>query len=70
MIVSWIERKTNVWVLEYTKPERTGESRVAQAALRYFGCLEVVLAYGTTSWCWLSEIVFEVSLNYTRVAVG
>ena len=35
--VSWIERKTNVWVLENIKPERTLESRVAQADLRYFG---------------------------------
>ena len=34
-----MERKTNVdlWVLENIKPEWTLESRVAQAALRYFG---------------------------------
>ena len=37
MRVSWMERKTNVWVLENTKPEWTLESRVAQASLRYFG---------------------------------
>ena len=37
MRVSWMERKTIVWVLENIKPERTLESRVAHAALRYFG---------------------------------
>ena len=37
MRVSWIERKINVWVPENIEPERTLESRVAQAALRYFG---------------------------------
>ena len=37
MRVSWMERKTNVRVLENIKPEWTLESRVAQAALRYFG---------------------------------
>ena len=34
MRVSWMERKTNVWVLENMKPEWTLESRVAQAALK------------------------------------
>ena len=37
MRVWWMERKTNVWELENIKPEWTLESRVAQAALRYFG---------------------------------
>ena len=37
MRVLWMERKTNVWVLENIKPEWTLESRVEQAALRYFG---------------------------------
>ena len=37
MRLLWMERKTNVWVLENIKPEWTRESRVAQAALRYFG---------------------------------
>ena len=37
MRVSWMERKTNVRVLENIKPEWTLESRVAQAALGYFG---------------------------------
>ena len=37
MRVSWMERKTNVWVLENMKPELTLRSRVAQAALRYYG---------------------------------
>ena len=37
MRVSWMERKTNVRVLENIKPEWTLESRVAQTALRYFG---------------------------------
>ena len=36
MTVSWMERKTNVWVLENINPEWTLESRVAQAGLRYF----------------------------------
>ena len=35
--VSCMERKTNVRVLENIKPEWTLESRVTQAALRYFG---------------------------------
>ena len=30
MRVSWMERKTNVWVLENIEPEWTLESRVAQ----------------------------------------
>ena len=34
---SWAERKTNVRVIENIKPEWTLESRVTQAALRYFG---------------------------------
>ena len=37
MRVSWMERKTNVWVLENINPEWTLESRVAQAVLGYFG---------------------------------
>ena len=34
MRVSWMERKTNVWVLENVKPKWTLESRVIKAALR------------------------------------
>ena len=37
MRVSWMERITNAWVLENMKPELTLRSRVAQAALRYYG---------------------------------
>ncbi|KAI0221995.1 hypothetical protein LSAT2_026737 [Lamellibrachia satsuma] len=37
MRVSWMERKTNVWVLENVKPKWTLESRVIKAALSYFG---------------------------------
>ena len=37
MRVSWMERKTNVRVLENIKPEWTLESRLAQAAFLYFG---------------------------------
>ena len=37
MRVSWMERNTNVWVLENIKPEWRLESRVTQPALRYFG---------------------------------
>ena len=36
MRVSWMEIKSNVWVLENIKPEKTLESRVTQAVLRYF----------------------------------
>ena len=35
--VSWIERKTNEWVLNRINPEWTLESRVAKSALSYFG---------------------------------
>ncbi len=37
MGMSWMERNTKVWLLENIKPEWTLESRVTQAALRYFG---------------------------------
>ena len=37
MRVSWMEIKTNVWVLENVKPKWTLESRVIKAALSYFG---------------------------------
>ena len=37
MRVSWMERKTNVWVLENVKPKWTLESRVIKGALSYFG---------------------------------
>ena len=35
--VSWMERKTNISLIESIKPEWTLESRVAKAALSYFG---------------------------------
>ena len=35
--VSWMERKTNIWIIENIKPEWTLESRVSKAALSYFG---------------------------------
>ena len=37
MRVSWMERKTNVWLLENVKPKWTLESRVIKATLNYFG---------------------------------
>ena len=37
--VSWMERKTNVWIIENIRPEWTLESRVPKAALSYFGHL-------------------------------
>ena len=42
--VSWMERKTNVWIIENIKPEWTLVSRVPKAALSYFG--HVVRAVG------------------------
>ena len=35
--VSWMERKTNMSIIENIKPEWTLESRVTKAALSYFG---------------------------------
>ena len=35
--VSWMGRKTNISIIENIKPEWTMESRVAKAALSYFG---------------------------------
>ena len=35
--VSWMERKTNISIIESIKPECTLESRVSKAALSYFG---------------------------------
>ena len=35
--VSWMERETNIWIIENIKPEWTLESRVPKAALSYFG---------------------------------
>ena len=35
--VSWMERKTNIWIIETIKPEWTLESRVTKAALSYVG---------------------------------
>ena len=35
--VSWMERKTNISIIETIKPEWTLESRMAKAALSYFG---------------------------------
>ena len=37
MRVSWMERKTNISIIESIKPEWTLESRVTKAALSYFG---------------------------------
>ena len=37
--VSWMERKTNIWITENIKPEWTLESKVPKAALSYFGHL-------------------------------
>ena len=34
--VSWMERKTNISIIENIKPEWTLESRVTKAALSYF----------------------------------
>ena len=34
--VSWMGRKTNIWILENIKPEWTLESRVPKAELSYF----------------------------------
>ena len=42
--VSWMERKTNISIIETIKPEWTLELRVAKAALSYFG--HVVRARG------------------------
>ena len=39
MRVSWMERKTNIWIIENIKSEWTLESRVTKAALSYFGHL-------------------------------
>ena len=35
--VSWMERKTNIWIIENIKPEWALASRVPKAALSYFG---------------------------------
>ena len=35
--VSWMEKKTNISIIENIKPEWTLESRVTKAALSYFG---------------------------------
>ena len=35
--ISWTERKTNSWVLQQVKPERSLESKVILASLRYVG---------------------------------
>ena len=35
--VSWMERKTNIFIIENIKPEWTLESKVTKAALSYFG---------------------------------
>ena len=35
--VSWMERNTNIWIIENIKPEWTLESMVPKAALSYFG---------------------------------
>ena len=35
--VSWMERKTNTWIIDNIKPGWTLESRVPKAALSYFG---------------------------------
>ena len=35
--VTWIDRKTNVWIIDNIKPEWTLESRIVKASLCYFG---------------------------------
>ena len=35
--VTWIDRKTHVWIIDNTKPEWTLESRIVKASLCYFG---------------------------------
>ena len=35
--VSWMERKTNIWIIENIKPEWKLESRVPKVVLSYFG---------------------------------
>ena len=35
--VSWMGRKTNIWIIENIMPEWTLESRVSKAVLSYFG---------------------------------
>ena len=35
--ITWIDRKTNVWVIGNIKPEWTLESRIVKASLCYFG---------------------------------
>ena len=35
--VTWIDRKTNVWVIDNIKPEWTLESRIVKKSLCYFG---------------------------------
>ena len=42
--VTWIDRKTNVWVIDNIKPEWTLESRIVKASLCYFG--HVIIAGG------------------------
>ena len=56
--VPWMERKTNIWIIENIKPEWTLESRVPKAALSYFG--HVVRAGG------VEDDVMLGRLNGTR----
>ena len=35
--VTWIDRKTNIWVIDNIKPEWTLESRIVKVSLCYFG---------------------------------
>ena len=50
--VSWMERKTNIWIIENIKPEWTLESRVPKAALTISvlqACCAVTTEYGIPS---------------------
>ena len=52
--VSWMERNTNIWIIENIKQEWTLESRVTMAALNYFG--HVVRAGGVEDDVMLGRI--------------
>ena len=53
--VSWMERKTNIWIIEKIKPYWALESRVAKAALSYFR--DVVRAGGMEDDVMLAGII-------------
>ena len=51
---SWMERNTNIWIIENIKPEWTLDSKVTEAALSYFG--HVVRAGGMADDVMLGRI--------------